>query len=85
MRKIITLVLLSACAVPLNSMASSYYFALITLDDAARKIIQQGNDKVLATRTEMIDGKPVHIIKVLTPEGRIQHIKIDAASGQTIK
>lgn len=57
----------------------------VSLDDAARKIIQQDDKKVLATKTEEIDGKKVHIIKVLSADGRIQHLKIDAQTGQRIK
>jgi uncharacterized membrane protein YkoI len=33
----------------------------------------------------VIDGKDVHIIKVLTPDGRVQYIKVDAETGSTIK
>lgn len=60
-------------------------FSLVSLDEAVRMIIQQGNNKVLATKTATVENQKIYIIKVLTPEGRIQHIKIDADSGRTIK
>ncbi|XBS22571.1 hypothetical protein Q9L42_011375 [Methylomarinum sp. Ch1-1] len=85
MRQILTVLLLSACLAPVSLAGTQSYTALVTLDEAARKIIQQGRNKVLATRTETVDGRRVHIIKILTPQGRIQHIKIDADSGRVVK
>ncbi len=59
--------------------------AMITLDEAVRDVMRQGQNKVLATRTETIDGRQIYVIKVLTPDGRIQHLKIDAQSGRPLR
>ena len=57
----------------------------ISLDQATKQIIKNdGNIRVLGAETEVIDGKEVHVIKVLTPDGRIQHYKIDAGTGEII-
>ncbi len=64
---------------------SGQIVSLLTLDDAVRKIIEQDNFKVLATKTEPENGRQVHIIKVLTPDGRIQYIKVDAETGAIVK
>ncbi len=56
----------------------------ISLDDATREILKDGDKRVLGASTETVDGKAVHIIKVLTPDGHIQHVKIDAETGATI-
>lgn len=59
--------------------------AAINLDQATSKIIRQQNGKVLGARTESFEGKVIHVIKILTVDGRIQHIKIDAETGQIFK
>jgi uncharacterized membrane protein YkoI len=58
--------------------------ARISLHEATQKILSDGNKRVLAATTEIIDGREVHVIKVLTPDGRILHYKIDAETGATV-
>ncbi|CAG7857419.1 hypothetical protein MCAMS1_02232 [biofilm metagenome] len=58
--------------------------ARVSLNEATQKILSNGKNRVLGASTEIIDGREVHIIKVLTPEGRILHFKIDAESGAVI-
>lgn len=58
--------------------------ARISLDEATQKILNEGKNRVLGASTEIIDGKEVHVIKVLTPDGRILHYKIDAETGKII-
>ncbi|MFU8789400.1 MAG: PepSY domain-containing protein [Methylobacter sp.] len=63
---------------------SSRCWAGISLDEATQQIIEGTYNKVLGAQTEIIDGKAVHIIKVLTPDGRIRYYKIDAETGQLV-
>jgi uncharacterized membrane protein YkoI len=56
----------------------------VSLDEATRQLLKESNKRVLGASTEIIDGKEIHIIKVLTPDGHIQHYKIDAETGSTI-
>jgi uncharacterized membrane protein YkoI len=59
----------------------------ISLDQATKQIIKNDsniNMRVLGAETEIIDGKEVHVIKVLTPDSRIRHYKIDAETGEII-
>ncbi|MDD2659122.1 MAG: PepSY domain-containing protein [Methylococcales bacterium] len=57
----------------------------ISLDQATKQIIKNDTKiRVLGAETEIIDGKQVHVIKVLTLDGRIQHFKIDAETGEII-
>ncbi|MGZ5627162.1 MAG: PepSY domain-containing protein [Methylobacter sp.] len=58
--------------------------AAISLDEATKQIIEGTYNKVLGAQIEIIDGKEVYIIKVLTPDGRIQYVKIDAETGQLV-
>lgn len=68
-------------------LTSSVYAVgnVISLDQATSKVIQQNNGKVLGARTESLEGRVIHVIKILTKDGRIQHIKVDAKSGQILK
>jgi uncharacterized membrane protein YkoI len=67
-----------------NCFAESNLLATITLDEATKQIIEGTYNKVLGAQTEVIDGKTVYIIKVLTPDGRIRYYKIDAETGQLV-
>ncbi len=58
--------------------------AQVSLNDATKQIIEGTYNKVLGAQTETIDGKEVHVIKVLTPDGRIQFFRIDAETGQLV-
>lgn len=67
-----------------SCFAEHIVLARISLDEATKQIIEGTYNKVLGAQTELIDGKEVHIIKVLTPDGRIQYYKIDAETGQLV-
>ncbi|MCK9394396.1 MAG: PepSY domain-containing protein [Methylobacter sp.] len=67
-----------------SCFAENNLSATISLDEAAKQIIEGTYNKVLGAQTEVIDGKEIYIIKVLTPDGRIQYYKIDAETGQLV-
>jgi hypothetical protein len=58
--------------------------ARVSLHEATQKILSDGNKRVLGASTVIIDGREIHVIKVLTPDGHIQHYKIDAETGALI-
>ena len=58
--------------------------ARVSLHEATQKILSDGNARVLGATTVIIEGREIHIIKVLTPDGRILHYKIDAETGALI-
>ncbi len=64
---------------------SDVAFSILSIDQATQKIIEELKTKVLGAKTESIDGKVVHVIKVLTEDGRVQHLKVDAESGNISK
>lgn len=64
--------------------AGNNLLAGISLDEATKQIIEGTNNRVLGATTEIIDGREVYVIKVLTPDGRIQYYKIDAETGELI-
>lgn len=57
----------------------------ISLDQATKQIIKNDSKlRILGAETEIIECKLVHVIKVLTPDGRILHFKIDAGTSELI-
>jgi uncharacterized membrane protein YkoI len=67
-----------------SCFAKNTLLANVSLDEATKQIIEGTYNKVLGAQTEIIDGKEVYIIKVLTPDGRIQYYIIDAQTGQLV-
>ncbi len=85
MQIFIKIFLLALCLTQTANAGKVFVFSILSLDQATKKIIESNENKVLDAKTEVIDGKDVHIIKVLTPDGRVQYIKVDAETGSTIK
>ncbi|NOT13546.1 MAG: PepSY domain-containing protein [Methylococcaceae bacterium] len=56
----------------------------VSLDQATHQIIKEHKLTVLGAHTEIIDGREIHIIKVLTADGHIRHYRIDAETGNPI-
>jgi hypothetical protein len=67
-----------------SCFADNNQLAYVSLDEATKQIIEGTYNKVLGAETVTIDGRAVHVIKVLTPDGRIQYFKIDAETGQLV-
>jgi len=54
----------------------------ISLDEAVRQARKRHNGKVLSAETTRVDGRKVHRIKILTQDGRVKRMTIDAGSGK---
>jgi len=52
--------------------------ALITLDQAVKRVKQLKTGKILAAETRQQGDTAVHIIKVLTDDGRVKKVRIQA-------
>jgi uncharacterized membrane protein YkoI len=48
------------------------------------RIRKQTGGRVLAAETRFIDGRPVHVIRILTPQGKVRNFQIDASTGQQL-
>lgn len=69
------------CAALSGHAAADDFMVRISLDQATRQVIGSGNHRVLGAQTIMLNGREVHVIKVLTPDGRIRYFRIDAETG----
>ncbi len=59
-------------------------WADVSRDDAATVAQQASGGRVLAVEKTERDGRPVWRVKVLTPQGEVRVVLIDAASGRTL-
>lgn len=85
MQTIAKVLLLTFCLVQVSFAGKEVIFSVLTLDEATKKIIEQNKSKVLGAKTELIDGKKVHVIKILSDDGRVQYLKVDVETGMVIK
>ena len=56
----------------------------ISKDEAVARARQQNKGKVLSAETIRVDGRKVYRIKILTKDGRVKRIRIDARTGKTL-
>jgi len=77
----ISFILTSVC------LANPSVLTGLSLEQVTQKILQETNNKVLNAKIEDEKGERIYLIKVLTPTGRVQYIKINAnaKTGQLIK
>lgn len=80
MKSLITITLSSALLMALALPA----WADVSRDDAATVAQKASGGRVLAVEKNEREGRPVWRVKVLTPQGEVKVILIDAASGRTL-
>lgn len=85
MRAFIKVFLLVFCFVQVGFAGNEIVFSALSLDEATKKIIEESKSKVLGAKTEMFEGKEVHVIKTLTSDGRVQYLKVDVETGKLLK
>jgi hypothetical protein len=53
-----------------------------SLDEAVSRARRQSDGKILSAETVRVDGRRVHRIKILTRDGRVTRMEIDADTGR---
>ncbi|MBN2701628.1 MAG: PepSY domain-containing protein [Methylothermaceae bacterium] len=56
----------------------------IDLDKAAERVQKKIDGRVLGGKSVTEDGRTVHVIRVLTPDGRVVHIRVDQETGRIL-
>ena len=54
----------------------------ISLDEAVARARRQSDGKILSAETVRVDGRRVHRVKLLTRDGRVTRVEIDADPGR---
>ena len=57
----------------------------VTLDELVKQLSQDSQIKVLAAKTEIVNERTVHIVKIMTAGAYIESIKVDAATGKFLE
>jgi hypothetical protein len=55
----------------------------ISLDEAVRRAEAQYRARVVRTEVQDEDGRKVYVLKLLSEDGRVINVRIDAATGRT--
>ncbi|WP_404360073.1 PepSY domain-containing protein [Methylotuvimicrobium sp. KM1] len=84
MTNLIKVVLMAALLPVSVSFGGELMVAMVSLDEATKQVRQDSRVKVLGAKTESIEDRKVHVIKILTPDGRIQYQRIDAETGRLL-
>lgn len=58
--------------------------ARVSLDEAVAKVRRRYEGKILRAETRVRDGRAIHHIKLLTPDGRVRTIRVDAETGRIL-
>lgn len=66
---------------PIHQLAEDGRF---TLDQAVDMVRAMYGGKVIKASTQRKEGHPVHIIKILGDDGRIQTVRVDGISGRIL-
>ncbi|MCI0654162.1 MAG: hypothetical protein L0Y39_06765 [Methylococcaceae bacterium] len=63
--------------------AETLMVASLSLEQAARIVQGSAGGRVLGAETKIVEGRMVHVIKVLTSDGkRVKNVQVDAESGR---
>lgn len=66
-------------------MAGPVWAQFLNLDQAALRVQKEVEGRVLGGREEFEEGRPIYIIRVLTPDGWVVHVKVDRETGQVFE
>lgn len=53
----------------------------ITLEEAAERVAQQHDAKVVSAHTVERDGRRIHVIRILTKDGVVRTVRVPADEG----
>jgi uncharacterized membrane protein YkoI len=85
MHTLIKALLLTFCLAQTAFAGKEIIFSVVSLDQATKIIIKGNKNKVLSAKSEVKDGKKIHVIKILSQDGRVQSLKVDADTGRVFK
>lgn len=57
----------------------------LDLDKAAARVQREIDGRVLGGKEVLEEGRMVYVIRVLTPDGRVVHVRVDQETGQILK
>ncbi|MDT8406690.1 MAG: hypothetical protein RQ715_05520 [Methylococcales bacterium] len=82
--KTLTLCLLLTLGLFAATVSAGLTPVRLSLEQAVASVNGKRANKILGARTETQNNRDVHVIKILTQEGRVQEIRIDAETGKPL-
>ncbi len=79
-KKTILLMMLVSLSVIADSYDPDFMIADLSLDQAVNQVKLKG--QILSAKTRNLDGQRIHVIKILTHDGRVRRYRMDANTGQ---
>lgn len=58
--------------------------AYIDLNSAAATVRERMGGRILSAHTNRLNGGSVHVIRVITDDGKVHRVSVDAQSGQVL-
>ena len=55
-----------------------------SLDGTVSRLRERTGGRVLSAETRQLDGRPTHFVRILTPDGKVRRIRVDARSGRRV-
>jgi len=55
-----------------------------SLDSLVSRVRESTGGRVLSAETRRVDGRPVHFVRILTEDGKVHRLRVDAATGRSI-
>ena len=55
-----------------------------SLDSAVSRTRERTGGRVLSAETRQVDGRPTHFVRILTEDGKVRRLRVDAATGRFV-
>ena len=55
-----------------------------SLDGTVSRLRERTGGRVLSAETRQLDGRATHFVRILTPDGKVRRIRVDARSGRRL-
>ena len=55
-----------------------------SLDSAVSRARESTGGRVLSAETRQVDGRPTHFVRILTKDGKVRRLRVDARTGRFV-
>lgn len=83
MRTMRSTFLMLLAVLPLSSQVVAHPGRYTSLDQAVSQARERYHGRVLSAETERRGGRETHNVRILTPDGRVKNLRIDADSDRS--
>jgi len=55
-----------------------------SLDSVVSRARERTGGRVLSAETRQVDGRPTHFVRILTKDGKVRRLRVDAETGRPV-